>query len=209
MHGVSKELQRSCFNRNWTRKLGREIPTKYLDMMERLIYVKGKNDLLICIEEIFNELFDGSKPMHNGMAKIFWHTLRQILPKDVCTTKFPVILQNCKVNAKRREMASLGLCRNGTKRQHVHVWKTKTTIAEKSETNYQNFVDTLHFDMMGSFKDQIKNLKTLNRNLVKNTLSSKNATNNKSHKRDSLGKTVVSGGKYGNKEKELVVSRRS
>jgi hypothetical protein len=56
---------------------------------------------------------------------------------------------------------------------------------------------------MGSFQNQIQNLKTLNNNLVENLLSAKNGTSNKSHKGVSLGKTVVSGGRYANKAKGI------
>jgi hypothetical protein len=93
--------------------------------MENLIHIEDKTDLFIRIEEIYNNIFDdGSTPTHKGNAKIFWHTLQQILPQELSIDKFRTMIHNRKVNARLRELASLGFNRNGTVRVHVRLRKT-------------------------------------------------------------------------------------
>jgi hypothetical protein len=73
----------------------------------------------------------------------------------------------------------------------------------QTEINHKHFVDMLPFMMLGSFTNQVKDVKKLNEELANQLLTSKSGTSNKSHKGVSLGKTVVSGGVYGDKKKGI------
>lgn len=181
------------------------IPKKILAAMEGLVTEFpnwGNERRLDEVESIYNAFLDSKPPVR--ATKAFWNALRGLL-SDEAVNEFPAKLKARRQTKKRSDMSAMGMNRNGIVKENFRIRSASSPVMSKSEARDQgDFLKTLPFLTTGNFSTHIDTLKDLNQELAEELLQTKTGkTINKAHKGVSLGKTVVSGGTYGNKAKGI------